>query len=243
MDSDRFDQLVLSLTTSASRRRLIGLLSAVPIIGGLVSLPGDEATAKGRSPRRREAAHERDFTAEKRKKKKKKKCKPQSTDATCTGKCGAVTNNCKKTVICGNCPICERCNSASNTCQPDPGQLGDACGQTGQICLANGSCACDGGSCGGGKVCLNGTCQDCGFLDAPCCSSNNCVPSPGLGCFAGICEECGGTGEQCCPNDICITGRVCITGTCELCGIAGQPCCSGNACFGGATCDQGTCVA
>ena len=243
MELNRFDQLVQSLATSGSRRGLVGLLTAVPILGGFAALLGDEAPAKGRQTRRQRAGHERDLTAERRKKKKKKKCKPQSLATTCAGKCEAVTNNCQQTVNCGLCPVCHRCNSATRVCQPDPGQQGDACGGAGQICLADGSCACDAGSCGLGTVCLEGTCEDCGFIGGPCCSNNNCQPPTGAVCIDDTCEACGRDGEQCCANDTCDVGRVCLSGTCEDCGVVGQPCCAGDACLLGATCDQGTCVA
>jgi hypothetical protein len=91
-------------------------------------------------------------------------------------------------------------------------------------------------------VCIDRACVACGFLDAPCCASNNC-PQAGTGCFAGTCQTCGGTNEPCCPNDICDTGRVCLSGTCEDCGTEGQPCCtSGTACLFGTTCTDGKCV-
>ena len=222
MDDKTFDHLARRFEKLVSRRGAIGVLAGAGVLF-TCGAPHLEVVAK---------------------RKKKRKCKPESLAATCEGKCGSVKNNCKKRVTCG-CSFCERCG-ANKACEPDPDKLGDECGSAGRICLGDGSCACDPDpdSCGAGKVCLAGSCQDCGFLDAPCCSSNNC-PQAGTGCFAGICEECGGTGEQCCPNRICEPGRVCLgagVGTCQDCGISGQPCCdTGAACLFGATCVSGTC--
>jgi hypothetical protein len=223
MDDATFDSLTRRVETLASRRTTLGALVGASLVAALGGSRLDVA-AKG-----------------------KKKCKPKPLAKICRGKCGRVTNNCKKRVDCGPCtckpacPSCLRCNSAVGVCERDPNQQGDPCGETGQICLGDGSCACDAGSCGGGKVCLGETCVACGFPGAPCCSSNNC-PQAGTGCFAGICEACGGTNEQCCPNALCDTGRVCLSGTCEDCGTEGQPCCTGNACSLGTTCANGQCV-
>ena len=251
MESDRFNRLVQSMTRSGSRRGLLGLLAAVPVFGGLAALLGHEAMGKGRRMRRQKAGHEKDPSAEKHKKKrskkkKRKQCRPRPFAITCAGKCGLVPDNCQKTVNCGSCgcnsacPACQRCNSTTQVCEPDPSQTGNACGSAGQLCLLDGTCACHPETCDLGTVCRDGTCQACGFEGAPCCSSNNC--QAGEVCIAGACELCGQTGEQCCANDTCNVGRVCLAGTCQDCGFAGEPCCANNACLGGATCDSGQCV-
>lgn len=251
MDDETFDRIARRFEGLTSRRGAFGALAGAGVLSTLGGLRL-EVMAKG-------------------KKKKKKKCKPKSNGATCAGKCGSVKNNCKKTVECGLCPVCQRCSD--NVCEPDPDQFNDGCGFAGQVCLANGACACDANSCGGSTVCIDGSCEfcgesgqpccgntcvggtvcvddfcePCGFLDASCCSTRNCIPSPGLGCFGpgvGTCELCGDSAEQCCPNRICETGRVCLgegNGTCLECGIAGQPCCANNTCSLGAICVSGNC--
>jgi hypothetical protein len=226
MDDTTFDHLARRVETLVSRRATLSALAGASLIAALGGLRR-EAAAKG----------------------KKKKCKPKSKATTCRGKCGSVKNNCKKTVNCSacictpSCPTCQRCNGGTGVCQPDPAQKGDACGSAGQICLDNGSCACDASSCGGGTVCREGTCQECGFFDAPCCSGNQCQAFAICGA-AGTCERCGQTDEQCCANEACNAGRVCVpAGTCQLCGLEGQPCCAGvSPCTDGTTCVGGTCT-
>ncbi len=49
MDPSRFDTLVRTLTTGPSRRRLLGVLSALPLVGAaLAAVPDDTTVAKGK---------------------------------------------------------------------------------------------------------------------------------------------------------------------------------------------------
>ena len=224
MDGESIDLLARRVGTLGSRRAALGILAG----SGLAATLGV-------------VSH--DAIAKRKKKKKKKKCTPQSRTTTCAGRCGSVVNNCRKAVNCDSCPVCQRCDSATATCQPDPALQGDACGQTGQVCQSNGSCACDAGSCESGTVCLNSTCEQCGVDGDPCCAGNTCRQAFFVCTPAGICVRCGREGEPCCANNICDSGRVCVSGTCEPCGDIGDPCCTvGNPCFAG-TCSSGTCVA
>jgi hypothetical protein len=226
VDDEVVDRLARRVGTCGSRRAALGILAGTGLAAAL-GLAEDDATAKRK----------------RRKKKKKKTCQPEPLAATCAGKCGSVANNCQTIVNCGSCPACLRCDAVTTTCQPDPTQQGNSCGEGGQVCQPNGSCACDADSCGANTVCRNGSCQPCGLADDPCCSGNACRQAFLVCTPAGICELCGRDGEPCCANDTCdISTRICLSGTCRNCGDLGAPCCAGNACSFGATCSVGTCV-
>lgn len=94
MDETSFDVLAQVVGAHISRRRVLVRTGALPLVGGLAALLGQEGqiTAKPRP----------------------KKCPSQ--DQVCDGKCGSVTYKCKKktkTVNCGSC-TCDVCHS---TCQ------------------------------------------------------------------------------------------------------------------------------
>lgn len=122
MHADRFDVMMRAVTLP-TRRAALGLT----LSGVLAFLGLDDAEVKRK----------------KRKRKKSKKCKPQSLAKTCAGKCGPVTNNCKKTVDCGA-----------------------ACGP-GSLCLAGicEACGMFGDPCCPGNICVGGFCIEgqCGF--------------------------------------------------------------------------------
>jgi hypothetical protein len=198
MDAKHFDRLTRALSDAGSRRGLLGLLAALPVLGGLFARLGDdEADAKGRRKRRKKR-HKHGKGRHKHKKHKKKKCKPKSHAKTCAGKCGQVKNNCKKTVDCGSCacdPPCEVCFTCQEgpntlgTCIVDPAQQAQACGEPGQVCLPDGACRCSGESCGPCQICQeNGTCSP--VADGACCAGGVCLD--------GVCEAeatlemCGG---------------------------------------------------
>ena len=147
MDARHFDALTRTLSEAGSRRGLLGLLAALPLVGGLVALlDPDEIDAHGR--RRRRKKRHKHGKGRRRKHHHKKKCKANSLAKTCAGKCGQVKNNCKKTVDCGACacePPCDVCFTCQEgpttpgTCVVDPEQQGQACGDPGQICQSDGS--------------------------------------------------------------------------------------------------------
>src|SRR5918996_1311582 len=114
MDGRHFDALTRTLTEAGSRRGLLGLLAALPVLGGLFALlDRDEVDAKGRRKRRKKR-HK--HGKGRHRGKKQPKCKPKSTAQTCAGKCGPVKNNCKQTVDCGPCacdPPCGPCEACS----------------------------------------------------------------------------------------------------------------------------------
>lgn len=171
MDAHRFDQLVRALSGAAPRRGLLRWLLAFLLSGLFAWSHRDDGDAKGRRKRRKKR-HK--HGKGRRRKHHKKQCKAHSRAKTCAGKCGAVKNNCKKTVNCGSCgcdeggcPACQRCDDATRTCQPDPATVGDPCGEPIQVCQSDGTCTCPDTGCGGvcgceaGFVCDSGACQPC----------------------------------------------------------------------------------
>jgi len=213
VDAERFDRLSRSFT-SGTRRGVLGWLSTLSLGGGLAALRGDEVDAKGRH------------------KHKKKKCKPKSRAKTCAGKCGAVKNNCKKTVDCGPCncnppcPVCQTCTGVPGICVIDPKQQGDACGAPGQVCQSAGTCTCVANSCAPPATCGGGgTPGVCGCT--PTCA-------PGV-CGAGAPDGCGGT-RNCgaCSG----TTPICVGNVCTAC--SGTTPCPSGCCAGDGTCQPGT---
>jgi hypothetical protein len=217
MDPKRFDQLVVSFSTMRSRRTLLTLLPALPLVGEWLAQFGSEESAAAKRKRRRkemdhhegQRAHNHDGlgVAKKRKKKKKKKhkkrCTPDSVSKTCAGTCGSVLNNCKKAIDC-ECPACHICDEATRQCIADPNLEFTPCGEPGQFCHSDGSCACELGSCGSCEVC-----DGDGF----------CVP---------LCD-----GGGCCDEGFCVDGNIS-----QACGRNGQACteCTGvDTCGGGGT--------
>jgi hypothetical protein len=229
MDADLFDQLITTLAAAGTRRRLLGLLSALPLVGGLVALlDPDEVDAHGRRHRRKK--RHKHGKGRRRKHHRKKRCQPNSKATTCAGKCGPVKNNCKKTVDCGACacdPPCDVCFTCQEgpttpgTCVVDPDQQGQACGDPGQVCLPDGSCACDASSCPACQVCdSSGQCVADPAQDAACCGQ----PNSGMRCQAGLCmaatatlAECQG---RCDGGSVPLCGQLATCPSCNQCGCA-----------------------
>ena len=96
MDASRFDRLTRSLVERGTRRGLLGLLSGLPLLGGLAAFltAEDEGAAKNRRKKRKKP-HKR---AKRRRKhqSKKRHCKAHARSKVCNGRCGTVTNNCGK---------------------------------------------------------------------------------------------------------------------------------------------------
>jgi hypothetical protein len=232
MDAQHFDRLTRALSEAGSRRGLLGMLTGLPLVGGLAALLDAEAEGKGR-PRHQHRSGDDGLTAErkrrkkKHKKKKRKKCRPQSVTTTCAGKCGSVLNNCKQTVDCGSCacaPPCEACftcEDGPNTpgaCVIDPDQQGEACGDPGQLCQSDGACACDASSCSNPTpVCVDGSCAVCSAEhacpDGCCAADGTCQP----GTSAGACGADGTTCQICRGNVIC-------DGACLACDVCEDGC-------------------
>ena len=212
MDAARFDRLARALSSAGSRRGLLALLGTLPVVGGLAALlAAEEGQAHGRRKRRKKR-HKHGRGRRRKRKHQKKKCKSRSRATTCAGKCGIVRNNCRKRVDCGSCvceplcPVCQICNAATGVCEPDPDEVGDACGEPGQVCQADGACACDAASCDPCQAC-----QDDGVCAAPCAGEGCC---DGTSCQPGDTNTaCGAGGETC---DVCTGDEFCLDGDCVV---------------------------
>lgn len=195
MDAGHFDALARTLTPANPRRRVLGVLATLPVLGSLVVLlDANETEAKDRR-RRRKTRHDRRKHPGQRKHHKRKKCKAESVGQTCANRCGSVSNNCNQSVDCGSCacdPACDACFTCQDggpttlgTCVVDPAQQGQTYGLVGQICQADGSCACDAGSCANPTpICANGACVFCSATN-PCPAGQCCAGDGSCGaCLA-----------------------------------------------------------
>jgi hypothetical protein len=245
MESNRFDRLVVALSTADTRRGVVRLLGTLPFVGGLATLLGeDETFADGRRRRHKKPHKHQKRTGNRAGKQKKrtgkkkhpdKGCKAESHAATCDGQCGTVKNNCKKAVDCGSCacdPPCEICQ----TCQGEPGEClqdapGTPCGDPGQVCQGDGSCACEATSCPRCTTCGgDGACEGC----AGCCDANGVCNNgtTDTACGSnGACDEC--TGQKQCQNRQCVCVPDCDG---KMCGPDGCGDHCGSGCPPNATC-------
>jgi hypothetical protein len=123
MDESRFDRLVVSLTTTGSRRRALGGLLA-----GALGVLGWQDSKEAIAHNLKATCRKKSGDAKKKCLKKARKhaaqhasetppgCVPEPASTTCAGRCGTAANNCGQAVTCPSCP-------------------------TGQTCLINGTCA------------------------------------------------------------------------------------------------------
>lgn len=184
MEPRHFDRLTRALSEASSRRGLVRLLSAVPVAGGLLAvLDPEEAEAKGRRKRRKKR-HK--HGKGRHKGKRKRSCKPEARTKTCTGRCGPVKNNCRKTVACEPC-ACTADADCTSVLAPD--------------CVGN-QCTCGGGAaCAGDpERCCAGVCVDldnshdhCGACGVACGPSQICVDGACVACDV----TCTGTPAEC----------------------------------------------
>jgi predicted outer membrane repeat protein len=216
VDQTRFDALIRALSAAGTRRGLLGLLVALPGLGGLTETvaAGDvhEAGRRKRRKKRHKHGDGRDHG------KQKQPCQPESHAKTCAGTCGAVTNNCQQPVDCGPCscapacPACQTCDAVAGQCLPDPAQEGQECG-AGQTCRADGRCRCDASSCDTCEIC-----QEDGACSAPCsgegcCAGDHCEPGDSIdacGIDGGTCQVC--AKDERCWKGRCVCGDVCAGG-------------------------------
>lgn len=75
MEATHFDRLTKSLSEAGTRRRLLGALATVPVLGGLAEMIDEAAAKPGKGKRVRRRRDEHDLALEGRKKGKKKKKK------------------------------------------------------------------------------------------------------------------------------------------------------------------------
>ncbi|MBL8128900.1 MAG: hypothetical protein JNM64_14780, partial [Chloroflexia bacterium] len=219
-------------------------------------------------------AHHRPGNSNGKDKGKSPSCQPEPLAQTCADTCGPVQNNCQQTVDCGSCacqpacPTCQRCNEATTTCEPDPAQVDDACGD-GLLCQADGQCACQGKSCGGCRACEDGRCvidptivctaqdqcHEAGVCDPRTGACTNPAKANGVPCDDGdpctiddACQDgaCRGT-----PKDCSAEGDICNDGVCRADGTCGKrPKTDGtscnadsDSCTAGDSCQNGKCTA
>jgi hypothetical protein len=268
MDGQHFDALTRGLGTHDSRRRLLGVLAALPVVGGLAAIL-DAGDAEGHGRRKRRKKRHKHGKRRRRKgnkgKGKNKTCRSQSVGETCAGQCGTVTNNCGEQVSCGSCacepkcPSCQVCDEATGSCVADPAREGDTCGPA-QTC-ENGT-ATPQGACNATGACVPGTPTAC---EPYHCSGNVCAESCADDTQCGSGYYCNG-GNQCvevlpnsqscsrdgeCASGHCANGFCCdeaCDGTCEACDITGSiGTCStvadGTSCGGSGVCCSGACEA
>lgn len=264
IDANRFDRLAKSLSSVAARRRVLQLLAALPFVGGLATLV-DEDAADARGRRKRRKKRHQHGKGRHQQKKREKPCKAHSTAKTCAGKCGAVKNTCKKTVVCGSCdcsPACGTCFACQGAAgQPGacvPESDGTACGDAANC---SGGAATAQGACDGSGTCVPGTpisCAPYALCDGNDCATS-CVDDNGCvsGSFCNGVNRCAGDepdGESCanggqCQSGFCVDGVCCdgaCDGACEACNLDGSvgACTTeddGSTCGSGDICCTGEC--
>jgi hypothetical protein len=150
LDLNRFDDLARVLSVGDSRRRVLGLVAALPVAGGLRALLAPEETDAAGRRKRRKNAHKpgKGRRHPKPKHKKKPPCTPESVAQTCAGQCGSRKNTCGKQVDCGPCAVCA------------------VAGDDGKACAV---------VTGGNGVCAGGVCVSCGGAGELCCAGDACA--------------------------------------------------------------------
>lgn len=198
MDPQRFDTLVRTLTRGSSRRRLLGLLAVLPVMGSALANHDDtSAEDKGRGK----------VTGNGKDKRRKQRQRDQR-------------NRSQEKTTAEACPLCRRPDRRGR-CVADPSVNFQCCTATGGrrgFCLLG---ACFAGRCRGSN-CNDQGCPPCQFCDA---SSGVCVPDASQDgqcctessgqqfCQSGACVAVpdSGTIQQC--QGACGVGR-----TVSLCG-------------------------
>src|SRR5215213_7497944 len=183
MDSNRFDALSRSLARAGSRRGIMRLLGALPLIGVLLTVIDEE---RADATRRRKPEHRRErgraqidnqkMHKEKKPcppctKRKQGKCKgkkPNGTPCaggTCqSGRC-QTGSGCTPTTCAAQGKNCGTISDGCGTqlrCGPDSCGDGYTCTDNRCLCL-DGTAVCDGACCDAGQVCQKG--------DGACCTA------------------------------------------------------------------------
>jgi hypothetical protein len=213
MDSDRFDRLAKSLSTTGTRRALLRLLATVPVAGGLLALlapaPAAAKKAKGKSKSKNTTTNTNGVSG------------GDSTSTSTTTNTNTSTNSNEST----NSNTNTNTNTATST-STDPGCPPTTCAEQGTNC---GSIP-DG--CGGTLDC--GTCP----LAGQPCTDNVCGPCV-ENCGDKRCgadNACGGT----CQNQTCPVCQICSGGTCAQDPSQDGDCCGTSG--AGTRCQGGDCV-
>ena len=247
MDDRRFDAISRALG-AASRRRVLGLLAAMPLLGGPSGLLTEDAVEAKNRRRGKDLQQERKGKG-KGKKKRKKRCKPKGKGKVCAGTCGPVRNKqtCRKTVDCGPCICdpactgCTTCDAATQTCVSQCAASDTCCdGACIDTQRDDANCGACGAACDASEACCDGACID-PQTNADHCGTCGNVCEAGESCCDGACinlqtdaANCGACGNACDAGEICVAGgcqacNVTCTGSAATCGTALQSALSGSA--------------
>jgi hypothetical protein len=169
MDARHFDALTRVFSSQNSRRRVLGFLATLPVLGSVAGiLSSQEAEGKGRGKRHKHG-------------KGKRPCRPE----TCTSlnsTCGQVSDGCGGQLNCGTCsnptPLC--LNNVCTSCTSNA-QCGTA---VAPYCVLGSCVPCrTSADCAHGLVCdatahiCTGCTSDaqCGIRETPFCVDEACV--------------------------------------------------------------------
>ena len=181
MDPTRFDRLAKSLSAATTRRRMVRLLTALPVVSSLAALFADPAAAD----------KDRDDRRQRRRKRKKGKGKNNGSGSVCAGKAndtpcgpGGDDGHCCQGGVCSP-PL--DCLSVNEPCGTPEECAQTCCTERGAACSsALDDCICDargpGGPCGSNGDCVDPAICFCGT----CCCGDGCDSGGGqcgLGCI------------------------------------------------------------
>lgn len=119
MDADRLDRLARALSQTEPRRRVLGLLAALPLAAGLAdeavpAEPDAAAAPRGQRARRQDGAASGATAPSGR-----AGCQAKAAQV-CAGRCGSLRYRCngrRKTAACGSCGGGQVCERAGGTCE------------------------------------------------------------------------------------------------------------------------------
>lgn len=223
MDPTRFDALVRTFAAGRTRRRLVATIAALPLVGALTGISGNDVEAE--RPRDRLRLRK----AQRRRKQRNRKRQNQNTN---TGNGGG--NN----------------GGGGNNQIPPPGAtspppLGATqCGSNGDVCFQDSDCCTNNCfnfqcaarvlQCSQGGISTNCRPPAKGCAGLLCCYG---AVSCNDGCCLGLANQCNPQGNCCAPN--CVQ-RECGDDGCGAGGTCGT-CPSGQTCSADGQC-QGSCV-
>jgi hypothetical protein len=233
MDGQRFDRFARAVSSSTSRRQVLGTLAMLAVAG---MRPGRARAAQDPTPPPTCAGGLTYCEGA--------GCVDLQADLDHCGACGSVCESGLVPVECregecvrANCPPGIEFCGAVDLCRNlsvDPEHCG-ACGNACESGLCDdGVCSPSGGDpCEPGQVNCGGECVDTCCNNAHCGACGIACPA-GTTCFEGICD---------CPSGLCCEegevqcGETCVATCCDNtnCGACG------NVCTGGLTCFEGQC--
>jgi hypothetical protein len=197
MDSHQFDALSRSLATAGTRRSLMRILGALPLVGTLAAVFAGDRVASGRNtysshPHGPDGAAraERKKRDKREKREKRKKRKPRLSPSGCTPRC--------ERRICGD----DGCGGRCGTCDTD------------RVC-ADGRCA---SSCPEGRKACSGDC----IPSNQCCISSDCPVAVPVCCGGECVTDLTSNARHCgtCATDCTALAHAarstCSAGTCVL---------------------------